>query len=225
MTEAEWLASDEPEEMLLHLSDTDGLSDRKARLFGCSCVRRVWDELHDERLREATEVAERFADGLVSARQLAAARNEAERLCKGIGDIIADHGAMAVQSLCERRASLFTSADSTSGIAAEARFDEKTSWGAAQDEEKRAQARLLRDIAGNPLRPVAFDRAWLSWNDGALVNLAQAIYDGRAFDRVPILADALEDAGCDNADILSHLRGPGPHVRGCWVVDLLLGKQ
>ena len=91
--------------------------------------------------------------------------------------------------------------------------------------ERAAQTRLLRDIFGNPFHPVAVDPAWLAWNDGAIPKMAQAIYGERAFDRLPLLADALEDAGCTEADILAHCRGPGPHVRGCWVVDLLLGKE
>ncbi len=66
---------------------------------------------------------------------------------------------------------------------------------------------------------------WLAWNDGAIPKMAQAIYDDRAFDRLPILADALEDAGCDNQEILDHCRSNGEHVRGCWVVDLILGKS
>ena len=73
-------------------------------------------------------------------------------------------------------------------------------------------------------RPVALNTAWLAWNDGTIPKLAQAIYDDRAFDRLPILADALEDAGCTDADILGHCRGGGEHTRGCWVVDLVLGK-
>jgi len=81
---------------------------------------------------------------------------------------------------------------------------------------------LLRCIAGNPFRPVAFDP---NWRTETVVSLASAIYAERAFDRLPILADALEEAGCDHADILSHCRGPGPHARGCWVVDLVLGKE
>jgi hypothetical protein len=76
----------------------------------------------------------------------------------------------------------------------------------------------------NEYRPVLVDAAWLTWNDATIHKLAHSIYADRAFDRLPILADALEDAGCDNADILAHCRGPGPHVRGCWVVDLILGK-
>jgi hypothetical protein len=81
---------------------------------------------------------------------------------------------------------------------------------------------LLQDIFGNPFRPVTADPEWLT---ATAVALAQTIYAERAFDRLPILADALEDAGCDNADILAHCRGDGPHVRGCWVVDLILGKE
>jgi hypothetical protein len=89
---------------------------------------------------------------------------------------------------------------------------------------KSQRTALLRDIFGNPFRPVALDPAWLAWNDGAVQKMAQVIYDARRFSALPILADALEDAGSDNADILAHCRGGGEHVRGCWVVDLLLGK-
>ena len=87
------------------------------------------------------------------------------------------------------------------------------------------QVQLLRDVFGNPFRAININPSLVAWNGGTVVKLAQAIYDDRAFDRLPILADALEDAGCDNADILAHCRGPGPHVRGCWVVDLILGKE
>jgi hypothetical protein len=81
---------------------------------------------------------------------------------------------------------------------------------------------LIRDIFGNPFRPVAVDARWRT---AAAVGLAASIYEDRAFDRLPILADALEEAGCDNDAILAHCRGDGPHVRGCWVVDLILGKE
>ena len=81
---------------------------------------------------------------------------------------------------------------------------------------------ILRDIIGNPFRPVVVDLGWLT---STVLALATGIYADRAFDRMPILADALQDAGCDNDDMLTHCRGDGPHVRGCWVVDLLLGKS
>ena len=91
--------------------------------------------------------------------------------------------------------------------------------------ERRAQAELVHDIFGNPFRPATIDPKWLAWNDGTVPKLAQTIYDDRRFDLLPILADALEEAGCDDAGILAHCRGTGPHARGCWVVDLILGKM
>jgi hypothetical protein len=94
---------------------------------------------------------------------------------------------------------------------------------AAECEE---QAGLLRDIFGNPFRPLPpLHPDWLAWSDGVIPKLATVIYDDRAFDRLPILADALEEAGCTDTEILSHCRGPRPHVRGCWVLDSLLAKQ
>ena len=96
---------------------------------------------------------------------------------------------------------------------------------AATAAEATAQTELIRHIVGNPFRPVSLNPAWLAWNDGTVPRITQAIYDDRAFDRMPILADALEDAGCQDQDILGHCRQPGEHVRGCWVVDLLLGKE
>ena len=87
------------------------------------------------------------------------------------------------------------------------------------------QAHLLRDIFGNPFRPTTLNPAWLTWNQGTVVQIAQHIYDERKFEDLPILSDALIDAGCDNPDIIAHCRAPCPHVRGCWVLDLLLGKE
>jgi hypothetical protein len=92
--------------------------------------------------------------------------------------------------------------------------------------EQQQQAAILNDLFGPlPCRPVAFDPAWLVWNDGAVARLAWAVYDERAFNRLPILADTLEEAGCTTEPILSHCRGPGEHVRGCWVLDLILGRE
>jgi hypothetical protein len=85
---------------------------------------------------------------------------------------------------------------------------------------------LLRDILGNPLgrRPV-LDEVQRAWGDGLLAKLAGAIYDERAFDRLPVLADALEEAGCTDADVIGHCRQADGHTRGCWAVDLVLGKE
>jgi hypothetical protein len=89
-------------------------------------------------------------------------------------------------------------------------------------DELTMQVPLLHDIFGNPFRPVTADPTWLT---STAVALARTIYEERAFDRLPILADALEDAGCDNAELLAHCRGEGLHVHGCWAVDLVIGKE
>jgi hypothetical protein len=88
--------------------------------------------------------------------------------------------------------------------------------------EARYQCRLLRCLFGNPFRPARFDP---SWRTCEVVTLAEGVYADRAFDRLPILADALEDAGCDDGNMLAHLRTDPDHARGCWVVDLILGKN
>jgi hypothetical protein len=105
------------------------------------------------------------------------------------------------------------------GITTEAR-EERYFGGLAFGD--RTLAVLLRDIFGNPFRPVTFSP---SWRTDTALSFAQQMYESRDFGAMPILTDALQDAGCDNEDILGHCRGDGPHVRGCWVVDLVLGKE
>ncbi len=102
------------------------------------------------------------------------------------------------------------------------------------------RAALLREIVGNPFRPVklreevpsrwpntsyVFEPSWLTWKNGTVPRIAQAIYDERRWEDMPILADAIEDAGSDCEDLLTHCRSGGIHVRGCWAVDLILGKE
>ena len=103
---------------------------------------------------------------------------------------------------------------------------------AAQRAERRSQCDLIRDICGYPCRPLSIPDSALALNDGTGMKLAQAIYEERAIPsnqldagRLAILADALEEAGCGDSDLLGHLRGPGPHVRGCHVTDAILGKE
>jgi len=97
--------------------------------------------------------------------------------------------------------------------------------GSGRDTDDLGQANLIREILGNPLRQGSFDSAWSRWADGTVFKIAQAIYDLRGFGNLPILADALEEAGCTHAEMLSHLRSPGAHVPGCWALDLILGKD
>jgi hypothetical protein len=115
-------------------------------------------------------------------------------------------------------------AGAVAGYAADSVADTEAAtgkWQTARSGEQKVQAALLRDIFGNPFRPVTFSPQWLT---PTVVAIAREMYDSRDFSAMPILADALQDAGCDSDDILNHCRGEGPHVRACWVVDLVLGK-
>jgi hypothetical protein len=101
----------------------------------------------------------------------------------------------------------------------------QAAWVGGRDAAEARHADLLREVFGYPFRLLRVDPAWLRWRDGAVRNVAQAIYDEEHFGDLPVLADALEDAGCDDALLLEHCRRPGGHVRGCWALDLVLGKE
>jgi len=205
MTEAEWLKCTDPQPMLAFLRGK--VSDRKLRLFAVACSRRMWDWI-DVLGRAAVEAAEDFADGLAGPDELRAAR----LACQGTGGQSAWYAAASNSAIAARNAARSAQA----GVANNAPLGSETA-------ELLAQARLLRDIFGDPFRSLSLDpKPWLT---PKVIELAQAIYDDRAFDRMPALADAIHKAGCDDSDILAHCRGPGPHVRGCWVVDMILGKE
>jgi hypothetical protein len=221
MTEAEWLACIDPGRLHFWVVLIAGnrFSNRKLKLFEVACCRQIWHIITDARCRRAIEVAERFADGMVSEDDLVMARSALRvRRSRGITT-----GKLALR--------VAGGSNIFSGLGADARElelrhtgldpNDKTADAAAMSR----QAGLYRDIVGNPFRPVALDPSWLSWNDGTVPKLAQAIYDDRRFGDLPIMADALEEAGCQDEGILAHCRGTGPHVRGCWVVDLILGKE
>ncbi len=206
MTEAEWLRCSQPRRMLDYLRGK--ASKRKMVLFACASCRRVWDKINDARSRRAVETTERFADGWASENELQNAEEEAELACIA-GD---DPTARAIRAAF--------AAVSGSPWAVNHQLLPGNKLGA-----RKQQASILIEVFGNPFRPVALDPAWLQWNGGTVRKMAQAIYDDRAFDRLPILADALEEATCTNRDLLDHSRSGGEHVRGCWAVDLLLGKE
>lgn len=235
MTEAEWNDCSDPLAMLDFLRRP--ASDRKLRLFACACCRRVWSLLTNEGSRQAIRVAEDFADGRAAADALDEAEAEAEDVYQQIN---LDRGESEAGSSPETAAYAAWLASSSywrdphethaylpddAKEAASAVVDSLGENPGRLPSERRHQADLLRCIVGNPFRPVELDTAWLAYSDAAVVKIATVVYEERAWDRIPILADALEDAGCANTDILEHCRGPGPHVRGCWVVDLLLGKE
>jgi hypothetical protein len=196
---------------------------RKHRLFACACCRRLWDHLPDERSRKAIEASEAYADGKIDKKALTQARRAATRassvapkspLYTGSGwaaedaaQMLANQGFTDVFVACTARALFATMHLGLRSLA----------------EEEAEQAKLLRDVFGNPFRPVAFDPAWRT---ETVVAMAETLYESRDFSAMPILADALQDAGCDSDDVLNHCRNESqPHTRGCWVVDLVLGKE
>lgn len=216
MTESEWLACDDPHAMLTFLEGR--VSDRKLRLFAVACCRRYWHLLAETPSRQAVLTAERFADGLATPQELQDAQEEAVdagREGDGRGPVACCHlrpdGSYPVEAARYVAGEMIDVMDTRQELS-----DEE--WQA----ELRAEAEVLKDIFGNLFRPAVSDPARLS---PSAVALARTIYEERAFDRMPELADAVEEAGCHNPDILGHCRSTGPHVRGCWVVDLILGKS
>lgn len=295
MTEAEWHASNDPWEMLKWMNAPESCgsrpwsewkpTDRQLRLFACACVRQVWHLLRYKRSRQAVEVAERFADGLATREELSAARADSRN---------GERDAATEAAWCVTVEAVWVAASDASWSAA---------WDSAAESAsavaRAAQADLLRDIAGNPFRPVTLlivNRCWKCgraspasgvWcecgipNDGyadcpwltpTVASLAQAAYDARDSETghldpltLAAVADALEEAGCPQEaegacpvclgsggvpkpkgspyqsttipcpacggsgvgvhPLLAHLRDPGPHVRGCHVVDLLTGRE
>jgi hypothetical protein len=232
MTEAEWLAGTDPEPMADFVAGR--ASDRKVRLFACACCRRVW-HLIPPYHRRTVEVAERFADGLATREEL---RQSYQITRETPADDEGDFDPAAEGEDYDEFCVPWPSSATTATAFPPGCWDELdasywsarlAAWGRPGPEyqkEREAHAHLLRDVFGNPFRPVpAPPPAVLAWNDGTAVKLAQAVYEERAFDRLPIVADALEEAGCADAELLGHLHGPGPHARGCWALDLLLGKE
>jgi hypothetical protein len=199
MTETEWLESADPRPMLRWLRGR--ASERKLRLFACAVTRLLpphLDPAEGSERETAVAVAERFAEGQADTRELARAA-----ACSS------GEGFWSVAHPDAFEAAEFVVADE-------------------QLEGSRGElAALLRDLFGNPLRPVTFDP---SWRTPAVLALARASLENRGAggildsDRMAVLADALEDAGAADAGILAHCRGSSPHAPGCWVLDVVLGR-
>jgi hypothetical protein len=213
LTEAEWLACDDPKKMLAFLRGRAG--ERKVRLFAVACCRRAWHLLADERSKNAVRVAEEFADGVRTGDELLAA----DRAAASVVPPGTWGGASAAHWCCGQGDGLDVTEMGTLVVENVRRV---------APQEAAAQAGLLRCLFGNPLRPVTSNPSWLT---PSVTDLTQAAYEHRHLPsgnldpaRLAVLADALEEAGGTDEAILSHLRGSGPHVRGCWAVDRLLGK-
>ncbi len=185
---------------------------RASRLFACACGRLIWDRLSDEVGRPSIEVSERFADGLAGWDELRVEHRglEAVRMpYRGAPRLIHQFAIEVLMPFKYSSSGTLTAAHRVRAIAQESGGD------LAGDIANR-----LRDIFQNPRQPEPFDP---TWRTSEAVALARAIHDDRAFDRMPILGDALEEAGCPRAVILDHCRHASNHARGCWVVDSVLG--
>jgi hypothetical protein len=211
MTKQEWLVTLDPLIVLQAIIDKKPNA-KKLRLAAVACCRRIWDLLSDERSRHAVDLAEQYAENgnlttdRTTAEEQASAVVDTSRLK---GEDIRNDAAHAA-ALC---LAYWASAD----------------WGTLQvfgvTSEivgRPAQMEILDCVFGIPFHPITLSPSWLT---STVVSLANQMYDTRDFSAMPILADALMDASCDNETILTHCRGPGPHVRGCFVIDLLTGRE
>lgn len=233
MTETQWLRATDAASLLWLVRERR--QTRKLRLFACACCRRLW-RLLSPAARQAVEAAELYADRLIKDVQ----RQQAHRkLLEVMGEehLHASRAAAGASARSRDRGSLFWVIHHTANavsIAARSDAESSATYEAmrdAHDAEQAAHLALVREVFGNPFRLPTF-APLLAGDDGTIGRLALAAYQERRLPdgtldpaRLAVLADAMEEAGCLDADALAHLRGPGPHVRGCWVLDLILGKE
>lgn len=245
MTEAKWLKCSNIWELTEFLHERQ--DERRLRLFAYACSQRFLSEQSEEIFHRALKAVERRAEGNCSDEELQEIHriildriNDLESTLRNAEGIIVSNQRLSIANafLCAVSPH-FTRKEVSAGIVSTIGslvFYVRSSvaapvWELTQSREETDkieeaesvfQVSLVKELFGNPFRSAAFSPE--SRTDTA-VALARQMYDSRDFSAMPILADALQDAGCDNDDILNHCRGEGPHVRGCWVVDLVLGKE
>jgi hypothetical protein len=213
MTEAEWLACEDPIAMLHFLRGR--VSDRKLRLYCCACCRLVWHQLRWNR-RKAVAIAERYADG------------KAGWWGTFLGEALSVHQNPGLSQVHAERAatylavSLWGKGPRTDGVAYALEATRYTRGSDANDRTIE-QTHLIRDLVGTlPFQVVNIPPEWRTTN---VLALSRTIYEERAFDRMPILGDALMDAGCTHDEVLAHCQSLESHIRGCWVLDLALDRK
>lgn len=218
MNEEEWLTAEYPESLLNYIIDRT--TERKRNLFACACCRGIRGFLDSEPDRMCLDLTEREADGLANP--------------------LTDDFPDGQWDMRWYRRDGYNAIRRATSAYWENLWDIQRERSRPEDEASVARIRrqynaeltpLVREVFGNPFRPAPLDPAWLAWQEGIVQRLAEAVYDERLSDgfldpaRLAVLADALTDAGCTDETTLTHLREPGPHVRGCWAIDLLLNKQ
>jgi hypothetical protein len=210
MTERQWLEATSIYDMLDHLGER--LSMRKRVLFGCAAARQVWPLVTKEGNRAAILTSERYADGKATQKEMRKTWAHLDW-----------EPAMYVEWPVGILSAGLTYRSPPRTAAAQSRLSDFPQR-RTTEQRQRDWADALREVVGNPFQEVSINPAWLAWNDRAVVGLARMIYRDQRWEDIPILADALEDAGC-TGPLLDHLRRPGLHPRGCWAVDAVLGRE
>jgi hypothetical protein len=230
MTEEEWLTCEDPASMLNPFEAT--ASNRRKRLLALACCQRLSEFLQVKELQHALAVLDRWIEGASDSEERKQARKAALAV---VPEQFPASAAWAVQQLLQRGkfsalAVLwrlhYAREDEASARAYRANLSDAAIQQARAEAlwaERREQCHLVREVFGNPFRPVTFSP---SWRTDTAMSLAKQMYESREFSAMPILADALQDAGCDSDELLNHLRDTtAAHVRGCWALDLVLGKE
>ncbi|VTR98685.1 hypothetical protein [Tuwongella immobilis] len=238
MTEAEWLGA--PHLYTLIRLIEEKASERRRRLLACACCRRTWNLLPDDFIRDILELAEQYADGMVTSGHLRSVQNEPyfddlQNQLRGRAQVKPQQSLRTLYAISAIRDLTSLSVNLVNIILDTSRnprddyiptpiHNETTGGGSIgyDPNELDLKIRLLHDIFGPRLDSLPFVS---TWRTSAAFVLAHQMYQSRDFSSMPMLADALEVAGCDNQEILRHCREPGIHVRGCWVVDLVLGNE
>lgn len=234
MRETTWKKASKPTGLIKAIAQQGSQHDRKLRLFACACVRVHWGWVKDEKDRHAVDLAEKGADGLASVKEMEANRDkrvwhrgkfsphwtgfvaEAAQACLGRPENSGHVRMSLAASYCESEARRFSSAQWR---------EESLARKLAKEVEQRRQISILHDLFGDPFVSVPLNARALTWDGGRVAELAREIYEARSFERMPELAHLLEKAGWNDDVMLNHCRNAGSHFRGCWVVDLLLGKH
>lgn len=237
MTEEEWLTSQDPQPLAVYLFDW--ANPRKLRLWACACGREASSSYQNPLIGQVLDLFEGVAEGdrrreeqqgPISELQWSKEGEQAagfSQVVDGIAcsqwiDMVKGHEelfALGLLHLAFGQAYRACPMAQPEGPTAPPTDPE---WRSVYSTALKKQSATARDIFNNPFRPVVFDSRWRT---STVLALAEMSYADRAFDRLPILADALQDAGCEHPDVLTHCRGPGPHARGCWVIDGILGKS
>jgi hypothetical protein len=210
MDERMWQVESNPRTLLGYLEAQGLLSPRKDRLIACAVCRRGWHLLVDARSRQAVEGAELAADG---------GTVELESLYDAARAVADERDFWGI------RMDEYTEATAAHDAIASVDPQDSPAFLVCRDPYLPGAADLVREIIGNPFRPCVLVPDWLSCNGGVAGAVARAIYESGTFADLPVLADALEDAGCADGFLLDHLRSAGPHYRGCWALDLIVGRN